>query len=75
MLLRVATIAFFALLLLLPLILRLWRGQTSQDRGAAARAEVETAERRPIPQSRSSAPKCVPPSKPSGPSSNWLALG
>jgi hypothetical protein len=28
----------------LPLILKLWRGQTSQDRGAAARAEVERAE-------------------------------
>jgi hypothetical protein len=44
MLLRVATIVFFALLLLLPLILKLWRGQTSQDRGEAARAEVERAE-------------------------------
>jgi len=44
MLLRLVTIAFFALLLLLPLLLRLWRGQTSQDRGAAARAEVERAE-------------------------------
>jgi hypothetical protein len=44
MLLRLATIAFFVLLILLPLILRLWRGQTSEDRGAAARAEVERAE-------------------------------
>jgi hypothetical protein len=44
MLLRLATIAFFALLILLPLILKLWRGQTSQDRGAVARAEVERAE-------------------------------
>ncbi|PXX09279.1 uncharacterized protein DUF4407 [Mycolicibacterium moriokaense] len=44
MLLRLVTIAFFALLILLPLILKLWRGQTSQDRGAAARAEVERAE-------------------------------
>ena len=44
MLLRLVTIAFFALLLLLPLILKLWRGQTSRDRGAAARAEVERAE-------------------------------
>jgi Domain of unknown function (DUF4407) len=44
MLLRLVTIAFFALLTLLPLILKLWRGQTSQDRGAAARAEVERAE-------------------------------
>jgi hypothetical protein len=44
LLLRLVTIAFFALLILLPLILRLWRGQTSHDRGAAARAEVERAE-------------------------------
>jgi hypothetical protein len=44
MLLRLVTIAFFALLILLPLILKLWRGQTSRDRGAAARAEVERAE-------------------------------
>ena len=44
MMLRLVTIAFFALLTLLPLIVKLWRGQTSQDRGAAARAEVERAE-------------------------------
>src|SRR4029079_4777293 len=44
MLLRLATIAFFALLTVLPLILKPWRGQTSQDRGAASRAEVERAE-------------------------------
>jgi hypothetical protein len=44
MLLRLATIVFFALLILLPLILKLWRGQTSEDRGAVARAEVERAE-------------------------------
>ena len=44
MLLRLVTIAFFALVILLPLILKLWRGQTSHDRGAAARAEVERAE-------------------------------
>jgi hypothetical protein len=44
MLLRLVTIAFFALLVVLPLILKLWRTQTSQDRGAAARAEVERAE-------------------------------
>jgi hypothetical protein len=44
MLLRLASVAFFALLVVLPLILRLWRGQTSEDRGAAARAEVERAE-------------------------------
>ena len=44
MLLRLVTIAFFALLVLMPLILKLWRGQTSEDRGGAARAEVERAE-------------------------------
>jgi hypothetical protein len=44
MVVRLATIAFFALLILVPLILKLWRGQTSEDRGAAARAEVERAE-------------------------------
>ncbi|MDT5186654.1 MAG: hypothetical protein QOI29_4812 [Mycobacterium sp.] len=44
MLLRLVTIAFFALLILLPLILKLWRGQTSQERRAAARADVERAE-------------------------------
>jgi uncharacterized protein DUF4407 len=44
MLLRLATIVFFALLTLLPLILKLWRGQTSEDRGEAARAEAERAE-------------------------------
>ncbi len=44
MLLRLAAIVFFVLLILLPLILRLWRGQTSEDRGSAARAEVERAE-------------------------------
>ena len=43
-LLRALTIAFFALLYLLPLILKLWRGETTHDRGAAARAERERAE-------------------------------
>jgi hypothetical protein len=38
------TIAFFALLSLLPLILKLLRGETTQDRGAAARAERDRAE-------------------------------
>jgi hypothetical protein len=42
--LRLLTIAFFALLSLLPLILTLWRGETSHDRGAFARAERERAE-------------------------------
>ena len=42
--LRLLTIAFFALLYLLPLILRLWRGETTHDRHASARAERERAE-------------------------------
>jgi hypothetical protein len=42
--LRLLTIAFFALLYLLPLILRLWRGETTHDRQAVARAERERAE-------------------------------
>jgi hypothetical protein len=44
LLLRLLTIAFFALLNLLPLILRRWRGETTQDRHAAARAERDRAE-------------------------------
>jgi Domain of unknown function (DUF4407) len=44
MLLRLLTTVFFALLILLPLILKLWRGQTSHERGTAARAEIERAE-------------------------------
>jgi hypothetical protein len=42
--LRLVTIAFFALLYLLPLILRLWRGETTHDRHATARADRERAE-------------------------------
>jgi hypothetical protein len=42
--LRALTVAFFALLYLLPLILKLWRGETTHDRGAAARAQRERAE-------------------------------
>ncbi|OBK31536.1 hypothetical protein A5634_13145 [Mycobacterium asiaticum] len=42
--LRILTIAFFALLYLLPLILRMWRGETTHDRHAAAHAERERAE-------------------------------
>jgi hypothetical protein len=38
------TIAFFVLLYLLPLILRFWRGETTQDRHASARADRERAE-------------------------------
>jgi hypothetical protein len=44
LLLRVSAIAFFALLALLPLILKLWRGETTHDRHAAARAERDRAE-------------------------------
>jgi hypothetical protein len=44
MLLRLLTIAFFVLVYLLPLILKTWRGETTHDRGAAARAERERAE-------------------------------
>jgi branched-subunit amino acid ABC-type transport system permease component len=42
--LRLFTLVFFALLSLLPLIFRSWRGETARDRGAAARAERERAE-------------------------------
>lgn len=42
--LRLLTIAFCVLLYLLPLILGRWRGETSHDRHAAARAERERAE-------------------------------
>jgi hypothetical protein len=44
LMLRLLTIAVFALLYLLPLILRRWRGETTHDRRAAARAERERAE-------------------------------
>jgi hypothetical protein len=44
LMLRLLTIAFFILLSLLPLILRLWRGETAHDRHAQARAERERAE-------------------------------
>lgn len=42
--LRVLTSCFFALLILLPLILKLWRGQTTEDRSGKAREERELAE-------------------------------
>ncbi len=42
--LRLLTIVFFALVYLLPLILRLWRGETTHDRHATARADRERAE-------------------------------
>lgn len=42
--LRLLTIAFFALLYLLPLILRMWRGETTHDRHSTARADQERAE-------------------------------
>jgi len=44
LMLRLLTIAFFTLLSLLPLILRLWRGETTHDRHAKARAQRESAE-------------------------------
>jgi Domain of unknown function (DUF4407) len=44
MLLRLLTIAFFVLVYLLPLILTVWRGETTHDRGAAARAARERAD-------------------------------
>ncbi|WP_406815659.1 DUF4407 domain-containing protein [Mycobacterium sp. M23085] len=44
MALRLLTLALCVLLYLAPLILGLWRGQTSHDRRAASRAERERAE-------------------------------
>ena len=44
LLLRLLTIAIFALLYLLPLILRQWRGETTHDRQSTARADRERAE-------------------------------
>ncbi|WP_435592224.1 DUF4407 domain-containing protein [Nocardia sp. bgisy118] len=45
LLLRLASLISFVLLALLPLLLRWWRGETSFDRHAAARAVVDRAER------------------------------
>jgi hypothetical protein len=44
LLLRLPTTGFFALLFLLPLILKLWRGETTDERSAAARANQDRAE-------------------------------
>ncbi|KUI15378.1 hypothetical protein AU191_06560 [Mycolicibacterium acapulense] len=44
LMLRLLVDGFFVLLALLPLILRLWRGETSQDRGIAADVERDRAE-------------------------------
>ncbi|WP_445160377.1 DUF4407 domain-containing protein [Mycobacterium sp. Dal123C01] len=44
LMLRLLTIAFFVLVYLLPLILRMWRGETTHDRHAVARAERDRAE-------------------------------
>jgi len=44
LLLRLFTLVFFALLSLLPLIFKSWRGETTNDRGAAARSERDRAE-------------------------------
>lgn len=43
LLLRLAATAFFSLLILLPLILRLLRGQTDRDRVESARTEADAA--------------------------------
>jgi Domain of unknown function (DUF4407) len=44
LMLRLLTIAFFVLVYLLPLILRMWRGETAHDRHAGAHADRERAE-------------------------------
>ena len=44
LMLQLLTVGFFAFLALLPTILRLWRGETTHDRHAQARAERERAE-------------------------------
>ncbi|MCV7095879.1 DUF4407 domain-containing protein [Mycobacterium kubicae] len=44
LLLRLLTVALCALLYLLPLIVRLWRGETTQDRHSSARADQDRAE-------------------------------
>ena len=44
MVLRLITVAFFALLTALPLILKVWRGETAQDRRVVAEAAREKAE-------------------------------
>lgn len=44
LLLRLAAIGFFVLLGLLPLILKLWRGETTDERRTAAHAERDRAE-------------------------------
>jgi hypothetical protein len=44
LILQMLTVVFFAFLALLPTVLRLWRGETTHDRHAQARAERERAE-------------------------------
>ncbi len=44
LLLRLLTVAFFVLLNVLPLILKVWRGETTRDLEAVAQAERERAE-------------------------------
>lgn len=44
LLLRLITLAFCVLMNLLPLLLRMWRGETTHDRHAAARVERDRAE-------------------------------
>jgi hypothetical protein len=46
LILQLLTVVFFAFLALLPTILRLWRGETTHDRHAQARAERARAELR-----------------------------
>ena len=50
--LRLLVDGFFVLLSLLPLIFKLWRGETSQDRGISADVERDRAELKPTPRSR-----------------------
>lgn len=43
LLVRITAVAFFSLLTLLPLVLRVWRGQSNHERIEAARTEADTA--------------------------------
>jgi hypothetical protein len=44
LILQLLTVGFFAILAVLPTLLRLWRGETTHDRHARARADRERAE-------------------------------
>ncbi|MDT2009948.1 DUF4407 domain-containing protein [Rhodococcus opacus] len=52
LILRLVSFAFFAVLSLLPLVLKLWHGETEQDRRDLARAEQQRSTARPTPRSR-----------------------